>query len=398
MISKDLKTKNYDAASRNLVEAAKQEDESVFAKAFTEFAAVIEQQVLTEAQQQNPGETSLAVAGEVSPLPVAGSSSPTTAASQAPVAVDRRNQVDASLPDAKQPTAGPDVLPAVNLQSKLDGVIAIATPSSVAAMPQPAPLPLTVNQPPIPETNAETLTGTAPADSEQMPPATVTLKEFVPVKQLQMSADDQDKPAETAEPITDAVMPPQSAANSPNREAKEFRPDNDPFAVHGLADAPRASAKLAETVFAVADAAPQPDPDQYGIIRQIVDRARLYLRPGNQSEMVLQLRPEHLGELTVKVSVTSGLVNAAFHSDNPEVRQVIEAALPQLKQDLTQQGIKLDNVGVFSGSEQFFDNGQRSAQQQPPIPLRRNRRQLLQAVEAVETAAVTATDGVDYRI
>lgn len=52
MISKDLKAKNYDTVSKNLVEAAKQEDEGVFAKAFAEFASVIEQQVLAEAQEQ----------------------------------------------------------------------------------------------------------------------------------------------------------------------------------------------------------------------------------------------------------------------------------------------------------------------------------------------------------
>ena len=137
--------------------------------------------------------------------------------------------------------------------------------------------------------------------------------------------------------------------------------------------------------------------DQHNIVAQVVDRARLYLRPANNSEMVLQLRPEHLGELTLKISVENGLVSAAFHSDNREVRQAIEASLPQLKQELTQQGIKLDNVGVFSGSDQFFDNGQRSTQQQQ-IPLRKSTREFLQTLESAEEAPVRATEGVDYRV
>lgn len=138
--------------------------------------------------------------------------------------------------------------------------------------------------------------------------------------------------------------------------------------------------------------------DQHNIVAQVVDRARLYLRPANNSEMVIQLRPEHLGELTLKVSVQNGIVSAAFHSDNHEVRQAIEASLPQLKQELSQQGIKLDNVGVYTGSDQFFDNGQRSSQQQQQIPLRKTTREFLQTVESAEEVTVRTTEGVDYRV
>lgn len=137
---------------------------------------------------------------------------------------------------------------------------------------------------------------------------------------------------------------------------------------------------------------------QQDIYNQIVERARIYVRPGENSQMVLQLRPEHLGELTLKVTVDNGMISAAFHSDNYEVRQAIEATLPQLKQELSQQGIKFDNVGVYHGSNQFFDNGQRSPQHQPPIPTRKSPRAFMQAVESVEEITSQATEGVDYRI
>jgi flagellar hook-length control protein FliK len=66
--------------------------------------------------------------------------------------------------------------------------------------------------------------------------------------------------------------------------------------------------------------------------------------------MVIKLHPDHLGELTLKVSVSAnGAVNASFHSDNAQVRAIIENTLVQLKQELNNQGLKVDNVDVYAG-------------------------------------------------
>lgn len=143
--------------------------------------------------------------------------------------------------------------------------------------------------------------------------------------------------------------------------------------------------------------AKSPPVNQQDVVRQIVEQAKLTLRPG-QSEMVLRLRPEHLGELTLKISEASGNISAVFQSNNPEVRQVIEAALPQLKQDLGQQGIKIDTISVISDAAQFFDQGRQQQQQQSPIiKIRRQDQDFIQAVEEVDNLS-TAEDGVDYRI
>ena len=66
--------------------------------------------------------------------------------------------------------------------------------------------------------------------------------------------------------------------------------------------------------------------------------------------MIIRLKPEHLGELTLRVAVGSdGAVQASFHSDNAHVRSVIENSLVQLRQELNTQGIKVDRVGVYTG-------------------------------------------------
>ena len=89
--------------------------------------------------------------------------------------------------------------------------------------------------------------------------------------------------------------------------------------------------------------------DDFNVPRQIIDQARL-LRRGADTQMVIKLNPEHLGELTLKVSVSAnGAVNASFHSDNAQVRAIIENTLVQLKQELNNQGLKVDNVDVYAG-------------------------------------------------
>lgn len=103
--------------------------------------------------------------------------------------------------------------------------------------------------------------------------------------------------------------------------------------------------------------------DPYNVMQQIVDQAKL-IRSGEDTEMVIQLNPKHLGELTLRVSVsTNGAVNASFHTDNPTVRGLIESSMIQLKQELQAQGIKVNNVEVYSGLSQDFFAGSQAGQQ-----------------------------------
>lgn len=157
-------------------------------------------------------------------------------------------------------------------------------------------------------------------------------------------------------------------------------------------------------------------PKDYQVVRQIVEQAKLIRIANEGSEMVIRLKPEHLGELTLRVSVTAdGKVNAAFHTENLQTRGIIESSMIQLKQELQAQGIKVDNVSVFSGlSQDFFANSQ-AGQQGYPQPSAQSRKLDMAALEddAEGAAAVGVNragtvssldpnvgteDGVDYRV
>ena len=87
----------------------------------------------------------------------------------------------------------------------------------------------------------------------------------------------------------------------------------------------------------------------YHITQQIVEQARL-IRNAENTEMVIKLNPRHLGDLTLKVAVNSnGGVTATFHTDNAQVRALLETSMIQLQKELNDQGTKVDSVEVQTG-------------------------------------------------
>lgn len=147
----------------------------------------------------------------------------------------------------------------------------------------------------------------------------------------------------------------------------------------------------------------------YQIPQQIVDQARL-IRRGEDTQMVIHLKPEHLGNLTLKVSVSAdGSVNASFHSDNAQVRTIIENSLSQLRTELNNQGIKVDHVEVYAGladgglPQQSGQQGQQQGGGQHNMHSAQESaeafadEQDLQAALAQQAGEVSA-NGVDYRV
>lgn len=144
-------------------------------------------------------------------------------------------------------------------------------------------------------------------------------------------------------------------------------------------------------------------PREVDIPAQIVEQARL-IRTAENTEMVINLKPEHLGQLTLRVSVSqNGAVNASFYSDNAQVRAAIENSIVQLKQELSDQGLKVDNVQVSSYlSDSGLMNGQGGQawqQQQQSNGRQIDFNALQDEVDAVTPDAESETsDGVDYKI
>ncbi len=99
------------------------------------------------------------------------------------------------------------------------------------------------------------------------------------------------------------------------------------------------------------------------IITQIVERAKVTLTE-DKSEMVIDLKPDHLGKLSLKVVTERGAVVAKFLAESEQVKAAIESNMDNLKESLTKQGFSIQgfSVSVRQDSRKSFDQGREFSQ------------------------------------
>lgn len=76
------------------------------------------------------------------------------------------------------------------------------------------------------------------------------------------------------------------------------------------------------------------------------------LARGEQSSAQIDINPAQLGPIRVKIDMSGEQMSVQFSSASPEVRQVLEDALPRLREQLANSGIQLGQANVGSQSQQ----------------------------------------------
>ncbi len=141
------------------------------------------------------------------------------------------------------------------------------------------------------------------------------------------------------------------------------------------------------------------------VARQVMDGMTASTDRLKSSQVLITLRPEHLGEVTVKINVDGDRVTAAFHAASSEVRAILESSMPQLRQEMSQNGWKFDSDGVYGGMQQFLADQQQQRQTEQgqtliPVSRRLNREEYGDAAAFTPTGRVQVMSAaaVDYRI
>lgn len=105
----------------------------------------------------------------------------------------------------------------------------------------------------------------------------------------------------------------------------------------------------------------------------IMNQVTEYMKVEVKSEMTqleLQLQPETLGTLHIHLSAREGAVTAQFIAENEAVKSVLEAQATQLKENLSDQGIKVEAVEVTVASHEFnrsfAENGENGSRYEEP--------------------------------
>jgi len=79
----------------------------------------------------------------------------------------------------------------------------------------------------------------------------------------------------------------------------------------------------------------------------------------NKAEMVMELKPESLGKLTLKLVSENGLIAARFTAENEQVKQIIESNFQMLKDALEQKGYTIQGFSVSVGQDSAGRSNQR---------------------------------------
>ncbi len=93
---------------------------------------------------------------------------------------------------------------------------------------------------------------------------------------------------------------------------------------------------------------------------QSLSQKIVWMSNSAQQTASLTLNPPDLGPLQIVLSVNNDQANATFIAAQPEVRLAIEAAMPKLREMMSDAGIQLGQTNVNSGDTRQQNNNQQS--------------------------------------
>ncbi len=109
------------------------------------------------------------------------------------------------------------------------------------------------------------------------------------------------------------------------------------------------------------------------IAKQVVDKitANIKVLKGGKA-LEVQLTPEHLGKVMMKLEMSKGTMSASIKVENSEVKNALEASIVELKQALEEKGVSVKEINVsvsedgHRGGEEYSGNknGQRDTEEE----------------------------------
>lgn len=100
------------------------------------------------------------------------------------------------------------------------------------------------------------------------------------------------------------------------------------------------------------------------IFEQIVEKVKIDM--DNTDEIRIKLKPDFLGEISLKLTTEKGVITAKAFVENYNIKQLIESNLDSLKENMKELGLNFEALDVSVGKDSGFDknNGQAWKQSQ----------------------------------
>ncbi len=82
------------------------------------------------------------------------------------------------------------------------------------------------------------------------------------------------------------------------------------------------------------------------VVKQLVEAMKVEVKADTTSEIKIMLRPQHLGDVTLKIATDNGIVVAQFVAESERVKAIIESNFNTLRDNLLQQGVDVGQLEV----------------------------------------------------
>jgi flagellar hook-length control protein FliK len=162
--------------------------------------------------------------------------------------------------------------------------------------------------------------------------------------------------------------------------------------------APQVASASTVRVDPSAQSAPTHRTEAVELVRDIAQQIALLGGQEGKSNFQLQLNPEALGRLHVRLSLEDGAMTVRMTAQSSEARSAIEQNVGQLRQALQDQGIRVDRFEVVASQPQFGQDNQHPRRSRGWVDQVRSSRSNADEGDFAKTlAAVGATRSFDYR-
>ena len=90
--------------------------------------------------------------------------------------------------------------------------------------------------------------------------------------------------------------------------------------------------------------------EQIDVLKQITEKVDVNILE-DKSEMLIKLKPDNLGKVTMQISVENGNISAKFLAESQKVKEILESNMQELKDQLSKQGMAVQEMSVSVGND-----------------------------------------------
>ncbi|MDN5330945.1 MAG: flagellar hook-length control protein FliK [Tepidanaerobacteraceae bacterium] len=88
------------------------------------------------------------------------------------------------------------------------------------------------------------------------------------------------------------------------------------------------------------------------IFGELVEKVQVALK-GQMREIRIKIKPEHLGEMIVRITQDKGEVNAEFFVKNAHLKELMQSSVSEIKNHIAKQGYEINEIKIYDFPMQF---------------------------------------------